>query len=98
MSGARETPPPIKDNAATPEPPTPGRLGALRRALSGAYLRRALMVTLLVGVTLNLINQGDALFGDATVDLVKAALTFLVPFCVSTFASWSALMEQAGDN
>lgn len=74
--------------------PSADKLDALRLALSGAYLRRALTVTLLVGILLNLINQGDALIGDAKLNVAKLALTFLVPFCVSTFASWSAIMEQ----
>lgn len=56
--------------------------------LRGPVGRRALWVALSVGTLLNLINQGDALFGAGGVHLggvhwEKVALTYLVPFCVS---------------
>ena len=70
-------------------------LAALRLALSGAMLRRALVVTVVVGTMLNAINQGDALLrGDPVVGW-KLWLTYAVPFCVATFGSWSALRSSA---
>jgi hypothetical protein len=36
-------------------------------------------VALVVGTILNLINQGDTLFGDGRVDLTKVILTYAVP-------------------
>jgi len=52
--------------------------------------RRALYVALLVGTVLNLINQGDALVSGKPLDWLKLALTFLVPYCVSTHGAVTA--------
>ncbi len=45
---------------------------------------RAVVATILVGPLLTLINQWHALFGSESLDWAKAALTFVVPFCVSS--------------
>ena len=47
-------------------------------------LVRALVATILVGPLLTLINQWHALFGSEAFDWATAALTFIVPFCVSS--------------
>ena len=64
---------------------------ALRTALSGAYLRRSLLVMVVVGSILNVINQGDALFHAGAVNMPKLLLTYLVPFCVATYGAATAL-------
>lgn len=51
--------------------------------------RRSLFVALIVGVILNLINQGDALFGDGHLNFTKIILTFAVPYCVATYGAVS---------
>ncbi len=51
---------------------------------------RAAIVASIVGTLLNLINQGDALFGGGQPDLLKMALTYLVPFAVSAHGALSA--------
>ncbi len=66
---------------------------AFRRALRPPILHRSLKVALIVGTLLNLINQGDRLFGAGDIDWVKLVLTFLVPFCVATFGAWAALKD-----
>jgi hypothetical protein len=48
---------------------------------------RALLTSLIVGPTLIVINQGNALFGDEVFRVLPAALTFLVPFLVSFSSS-----------
>ncbi|MGI9434723.1 MAG: nitrate/nitrite transporter NrtS [Geminicoccaceae bacterium] len=48
-----------------------------------------MQVALIVGVILNLINQGDALIAGADVNLLKVALTFIVPYCVATYGAVS---------
>lgn len=63
----------------------------LRQVFSGRQLRQTLVVTVLVGSLLNLINQGDALFGGAPLNWGKLLLTFSVPFCVASYGAWSAL-------
>ncbi len=51
--------------------------------------RRSLTVAVTVGTILNLINQGDALFGTQPVNLTKVLLTYLVPYCVATYGAVS---------
>jgi hypothetical protein len=51
--------------------------------------RRSLVVALIVGTILNLINQGDALFGEGHLNLTKIILTFAVPYCVATYGAVS---------
>jgi hypothetical protein len=50
--------------------------------LSTAIFRKALTVAALVGTVLLLINQFDALFGDAQLRVIPALLTYCVPFVV----------------
>ena len=45
----------------------------------------------MVGVTLNLINQGDRLAAGVPPDWLKIALTYAVPYFVASFGAWSAL-------
>ena len=51
--------------------------------------RRSLVVALIVGTILNLINQGDALFGEGHLNPTKIILTFAVPYCVATYGAVS---------
>lgn len=70
------------------------KIASLKRALSGAYLRRALVTALVIGTILNVINQGDAIATGARLNLFKLALTYCVPFCVATYASWMTLHDR----
>lgn len=56
-------------------------------AISDGIPSRALSVAIVVGTILNLINQGDALFQGGSLDPIKAFLTYLVPYCVSTYGA-----------
>ena len=56
--------------------------------------RRSFIVALVVGTILNLINQGDALFGIAQINLTKILLTFMVPYCVATYGAVSYRMSM----
>lgn len=62
---------------------------ALFYAAAGGIPRRSLIVAVVVGTILNLINQGDALFGAASINWLKAMLTYIVPYCVSTYGAVS---------
>lgn len=62
---------------------------ATQYALSDGIPRRSFFVALLVGTILNLINQGDALFGPAHINWIKIGLTYLVPYAVSTYGAVS---------
>ncbi|WP_457774729.1 nitrate/nitrite transporter NrtS [Phycobium rhodophyticola] len=52
---------------------------------------RSLKVAAVVGTALNLINQYDAIFGDSSFSLLKAGLTYCVPFCVATYGAVMAM-------
>ena len=58
---------------------------ALGYATGDGVPRRSLRIALVVGSILNLINQGDALLGVALVNWWKIALTYAVPYLVSTY-------------
>ena len=62
---------------------------------TGGVPRRSLVVAAVVGTVLNLINQGDALLGGASVNWLKIALTYVVPYCVSTYGAVSYRMATA---
>ena len=61
--------------------------------LSHGILLRSSKIMVVVGTILNLINQGDALFGATALDVPKALLTYSVPFCVSLYAAVAARLE-----
>jgi hypothetical protein len=67
---------------------------ACRCALADGVPRRSLVVALVVGTTLNLINQGDLLLGEGSVNWMKIVLTFLVPYCVSTYGAVSYRLSR----
>ena len=65
-------------------------------AVQRNIVRRALAYALVVGAILIAINHGDALLaGEISMGRVlKMALTALVPYCVSTASSVSAIRDQ----
>ena len=65
----------------------------LRLALSSGVQRRSFYAALVVGTILNLINQGDALWSDGSVNLLKLVLTYLVPYCVATYGAISVAVR-----
>jgi len=64
-------------------------------AVSPSVIQRALKVALIVGTTLNLINQGEALvtFDLINLNLLKLALTYLVPYSVTTYTAVAMKLE-----
>lgn len=68
---------------------------AMDIALSRDVVLLGLRTSSFVGSLLNLINQGDALFGEASVDLFKLGLTYLVPYCVATYSATSISLRRA---
>ena len=58
-------------------------------AISEGIPRRSLAVALIVGLILNLINQGNALLSGAPLDFTKIVLTFAVPYWVATYGAVS---------
>lgn len=57
---------------------------------------RALRIALIVGVVIALINHGDRMMtgGMNTIAWLKCALTFLVPYSVSTYSSVMAVRDR----
>lgn len=66
--------------------------------LSESVPKRSLCVALFVGTLLNLINQGDALFGAASLNVTKITLTYLVPYCVATYGAVSYRLRASARN
>jgi hypothetical protein len=66
-------------------------------ALERSVRQRALKVAAVVGPILTVINQGDVLLSGphTTKTWLKIGLTFLVPYCVSTFASVQAMRQPS---
>lgn len=66
--------------------------------LAGGAAQRAVVVALVVGTILNLVNQGEAILGRASIEWSKLALTYVVPFFVSLHGALSARRcEQHAD-
>lgn len=66
----------------------------LQIATRPTVVRSSLIVAVVVGTILNVINQGDALFGDKPLVVWKLLLTFAVPYCVSTYGAVMALRSK----
>lgn len=72
---------------------TPARKTFLQTVVAPTILRNAVKVAFVVGVILNFINQGPALWQGAAISWWHVLLNFAVPFCVS---SYSAAKNQMG--
>ncbi|MEM8796494.1 MAG: nitrate/nitrite transporter NrtS [Pseudomonadota bacterium] len=72
----------------------------LRLAFRPGIVKRSFFVAVIVGSILNLINQGEAILGtsDASIVWWKCILTFMVPYCVSTYGAVTALMKYEPDD
>ena len=68
----------------------------LQIAADCSVMRRAFRIALVVGCVLALINHGDRLLTLSFdgMSIAKIALTFLVPYCVSTYSSVQAVRER----
>ncbi|MEY4514237.1 MAG: hypothetical protein RLZZ450_6359 [Pseudomonadota bacterium] len=67
---------------------------ALSIASSGPVVKLALRMALVVGSLLNLINQGDALFGTRDVHVLPLLSTYLVPYCVATYSATRITLQR----
>ena len=63
-------------------------------AVSDGVPRRSLYVALIIGTVLNLINQGDAIIGMASISWLKVILTYCVPYAVCTYGAVSYQLRQ----
>ena len=62
--------------------------------VTGGVPRRSLTVAVAVGTLLNLVNQGDALLNAGEVNVLKLALTYIVPYCVATYGAVSMQLRM----
>ncbi len=73
--------------------------GVLKLAFSDGTPRHALIAGFIIGTLLTVINQGDLIWAGEMPSLIKIFLTYLVPYCVTTFgavtAKRAALRRQA---
>ena len=79
-----------------PENSVADNLGFLPLASSQDVVRRAIKVSLIVGTVLALINHGDKILSISLThqDIFKITLTYLVPYCVSTWSAVQALRAK----
>lgn len=65
-------------------------------AFHRATINKAIIISLAVGSMLNLINQGDFIFQAQweKISAFKVFLTYLTPFCVSTYSTATALIVK----
>lgn len=70
----------------------------LQLAARRDVVTRARRVALLVGTILTVFNQGDMILSGMLTPAViaKIALTFCVPYCVSSYAAVEAVRQQPG--
>jgi len=70
----------------------------LHLARQPRVVHQSLKVSLVVGTLLVLINHGDAfLLGTiGTLQLLKIALTYLVPYGVTTYAAVETMRDESG--
>ena len=68
-------------------------MNVLSLAMRKDVRTRALYICVVVGVILNGINQGHALLAGQAPDLIRMVLTFMVPYCVSTYSSVTTILK-----
>lgn len=56
-------------------------------ALGDGTPKRAFVTALVVGTVLTVINHGDLLIAGIAPDWLKVALTYVVPYCVTTWGA-----------
>ncbi len=64
--------------------------GFLKLAFSDGTPRHALIAGFIIGTLLTVINQGDLIWAGEMPNLVKIVLTYLVPYCVTTYGAVTA--------
>jgi hypothetical protein len=64
--------------------------GPLRRTFAWRTIKRSILIAILVGTVVNGINQGPEMLAGHAPVLWKLALTYLVPFLVVSYGSYTA--------
>jgi hypothetical protein len=68
----------------------------IEHARKRAIVQRAIKVAIVVGTILVAINYGDKIWAGTTTsrDMLKIAITYLVPYCVASYSAASALAAR----
>lgn len=66
----------------------------LKIAFHPKLVKRSVGTSLIVGTLLNIINQGEVIWGDQNLVLSSFLLTFLVPYFVSTVSGTLTALEH----
>jgi hypothetical protein len=56
--------------------------------------RRSFVLAIVVGMIINLINQGDILMDGQPLNWVKIGLSYILPYCVATYGAVSVQMSR----
>jgi len=75
--------------SVAPDVPTFGQAFARRSTIV-----RAIKISVIVGSILCIINQWEAVIGEADLNILKLILTYIVPFCVSSYSTAATLSDQ----
>lgn len=75
----------------------PGKLTFLATVTSPSIMLGAGKVALVVGLVLNAINQGPAIWQGADISWWHMVLNFVVPFCVSSYSAARNQMIRRGE-
>ena len=72
------------------------QLSFLEIAIQRPVRRRALRIAIIVGCVIAMINHGDHLLNMTLqrAEVLKIVVTFLVPYCVSTYSSVQAIRDR----
>lgn len=73
---------------------------ALCKTLAKPVVMQSLLVAVVVGLVLNVINQGPDILAGKPLNLFRCILTFAVPYFVASFGAYSAFLrdEMINDN
>jgi len=56
-------------------------------ALSRHIVVNALKIALVVGILINLVNEGEHLWNNVTISWLHVLFNFMVPYCVATYSA-----------
>ena len=74
------------------------KLTPLRKTFAWPVVMQSLLVALVVGLILNIINQGPEIIAGKPVNLMRLVLTFAVPFFVASYGAYSAFSADELDD
>ncbi len=69
----------------------------IQTAGSRKIVKNSLRIALVVGIVLNMINQGDALLAGRGISWIHVALNFFVPYCVATYSAAKNELTSRGN-